>query len=131
DSFKKASAKRSNDWLALYYLSQAQTATGDFAAAESTLAKLLQADLSDENERRDHKRTGLVTERPKNSDAATVAYTRAGAPPSAARIEENQRISAENREIEEHNRQIEQMRSEQEALEEELRELEEGPPPVF
>lgn len=131
DSFKKASAKKSNDWLALYYLSQAQTATGDFAAAESTLANLLRTDLSDENERRVYKQIGYVNERLKNYDEAKVAYTRAGDQKSVARIEQNQRISAENQEIEAHNRQIEQMRSEQEALEEELRELEEGPPPIF
>lgn len=131
DSFKKASAKKSNDWLALYYLSQAQTATGDFAAAEATLANLLRTDLSDENERRVYKQIGYVNERLKNYDEAKVAYTRAGDQKSVARIEQNQRISAENQEIEAHNRQIEQMRSEQEALEEELRELEEGPPPIF
>ncbi len=130
-SFEKASAKKANDWLALYYLSQAQTATGDFAAAESTLAKLLRTDLSDENERRVYKQIGFVNERLKNYDEAKVAYTRAGDQKSVARIEQNQRISAENQEIEAHNREIEQMRSEQEALEEELRELEEGPPPLF
>lgn len=130
-SFEKASAKKSNDWLALYYLSQAQTATGDFAAAENTLAKLLRTDLSNENERRVYKQLGFVNERLKNYDEAKVAYTRAGDQKSVARIEQNQRISTENQEIEAHNRQIEQMRSEQEALEEELRELEEGPPPLF
>lgn len=131
DSFEKASAKKSNDWLALFYLSQAQTAVGDYSAAEDTLAQLLQADLSNENERRVYKQIGFVHEKLKNYEEAKVAYTRAGDQRSVARIEENQRILAENREIEEHNRQIEQMRSEQEALEEELRELEEGPPPVF
>lgn len=131
DSFKKASAKKSNDWLSLYYLSQAQTAVGDYGAAESTLSKLLQTNLSDENERRVYKQIGFVNEKLKNYDEAKVAYTRAGDQASVARIERNEQISAENQAIEEHNRQIEEMRSEQEALEEELRELEEGPPPVF
>lgn len=131
DSFKKASAQQSNDWLALFYLSQAQTAVGDYADAERTLGRLLQADLSPENERRVYKQIGFVHEKLRKYDEAKVAYARAGDQASIARIEQNEQISAENQQIEEHNRQIEQMRSEQEALEEELRELEESPPPVF
>ena len=130
-SLQKAAAKKPGDWIALYYLSQAQTATGAYAAAEATLAKLLQTDLSSENEKRAYKQVGFVHEKLKNYDEAKVAYRRAGDQASIARIERNEQIAAENQSIEEHNRQIEQMRSEQEALEEELRELEEGPPPVF
>lgn len=131
DSLSKAAAKKPNDWISLYYLSQAQTSVGDYPAAEATLAKLLQTNLSDENERRVYKQIGFVHEKLRKYEEAKVAYRRAGDQRSIARIEQNEKISAENQQIEEHNRQIEQMRSEQEALEEELRELEEGPPPIF
>jgi tetratricopeptide (TPR) repeat protein len=131
DSLSKAAAKKPGDWISLYYLSQAQTATGDYAGAENTLAKLLQTNLSAENERRAYKQIGFVHEKLKNYDEAKVAYRRAGDQASIARIERNEQIAAENQSIEEHNRQVEEMRSEQEALEEELRELEECPPPVF
>jgi tetratricopeptide (TPR) repeat protein len=131
DSFQKASAKKSNDWLAFYYLSQAQTALGQFAAAETALERALRTGPSAQNEKRIHRQIGFVNEKLKNYEEAKVAYTRAGDQASVARVEQNQQIAQENQGIEEHNRQIEQMRREQEALEKELRELEEGGPPLF
>ncbi|HEX6200111.1 MAG TPA: tetratricopeptide repeat protein, partial [Thermoanaerobaculia bacterium] len=131
DSFQKAAAKQSNDWLAFYYLSQAQTALGQFAAAETALERALRTGPSDQNEKRIHRQIGFVNEKLKNYEEAKVAYSRAGDQASVARVEQNQQIAQENQSIEEHNRQIEQMRQEQEALEKELRELEEGGPPLF
>lgn len=129
DSFQKAAAKKPNDWLAFYYLSQAQTAVGQFQAAEAALAKALASDPSSQNEKRIYRQIGFVNEKLKNYDEAKVAYTRAGDQQSVQRVQRNQEIAEENQEIDAHNRQIEQMRQEQEALEQELRELEEGPPP--
>jgi tetratricopeptide (TPR) repeat protein len=129
DSFQKAAAKKGNDWLAFYYLSQAQTALGQYAAAEAALAKALAANPSSQNEKRIYRQIGFVNEKLKNYDEAKVAYTRAGDQASVQRVQKNQEISQENQEIEAHNREIEQMRQEQEKLEQELRELEEGPPP--
>ena len=131
DSFQKAAAKKGDDWLAFYYLSQAQTALGQFAAAESALERALRTGPSDQNEKRIHRQIGFVNEKLKNYEEAKIAYTRAGDQASVARVEQNQQIAQENQSIEEHNRQIEQMRKEQEALEKELRELEEGGPPLF
>lgn len=131
DSFQKAAAKRSNDWLAFYYLSQAQTALGQYPAAETALDRALRTAPSSQNEKRIYRQIGFVNEKLKNYEEAKVAYTRAGDQASVARVEQNQQIAQENLSIEEHNRQIEQMRREQEALEKELRELEEGGPPLF
>lgn len=129
DSFQKASAKKSNDWLTFYYLSQAQTALGQYADAENTLAKALAANPSGQNEKRIYRQIGFVNEKLKNYEEAKVAYTRAGDQASVQRVQKNQEIAQENQEIQAHNREIEQMRAEQEKLEKELRELEEGPPP--
>ncbi|HSL84526.1 MAG TPA: tetratricopeptide repeat protein [Thermoanaerobaculia bacterium] len=131
DSFQQASAKRSNDWLAFYYLSQAQTALGQYAAAENALDRALRTSPTAQNEKRIYRQIGFVKEKLKNYEEAKVAYTRAGDQASVTRVEQNQQIAQENQGIEEHNRQIEQMRKEQEALEKELRELEEGGPPLF
>lgn len=129
DSFQKAAAKRPNDWLAFYYLSQAQTALGQFQPAESALAKALASNPTSQNEKRIYRQIGFVNEKLKNYEEAKVAYTRAGDQQSVQRVQKNQEIAQENQEIEAHNREIEQMRQEQERLEQELRELEEGPPP--
>lgn len=129
DSFQKAAAKKPNDWLAYYYLSQAQTALGQFAAAETALERALRTSPSSRDVARIYRQVGFVKEKLKNYEEAKVAYTRAGDQASVARVEQNQQIAKENRDIEDHNRQIEQMRREQEALEKELRELEEGGPP--
>jgi len=129
DSFQKAAAKKSNDWLAFYYLSQAQTALGRYADAESALAKSLAASPSSQNEKRIYRQIGFVNEKLKNYDEAKVAYTRAGDQASVQRVQKNMEIAEENQGIEAHNREIEQMRAEQEKLEQELRELEKGPPP--
>lgn len=131
DSFQKAAAKKSNDWLAHFYLSQAQTALGQYAAAETALERALRTSPSSQNEKRIYRQIGFVNEKLKNYEDAKVAYTRAGDQASVARVEQNQQIAQENRSIEEHNREIEQMRREQEALEKELRELEEGEPPLL
>jgi len=127
DSFQKAAAKKGDDWLAFYYLSQAQTATGQYAAAETALERALRTNPSAQNEKRIYRQIGFVNEKLRNYDQAKVAYSRAGDQASVARIEQNEAIAEQNRGIEEHNRQIEQMRQEQEALEKELRELEEPP----
>jgi tetratricopeptide (TPR) repeat protein len=127
DSFQKAAAKKADDWLAFYYLSQVQTAMGQFPAAEATLERALRTNPTAQNEKRIYRQIGFVHEKLKNYDAAKVAYTRAGDQASVARIEQNEAIAEQNRGIEEHNRQIDQMREEQEALERELRELEEPP----
>jgi len=127
DSFQKAAAKKADDWLAFYYLSQAQTATGQYAAAETALERALRTSPSAQNEKRIYRQIGFVNEKLRNYDQAKVAYARAGDQASVARIEQNEAIAEQNRGIEEHNRQIEQMRQEQEALEKELRELEEPP----
>ena len=126
DSFQKAAAKQSNDWLAFYYLSQAQTALGQLAGAETALERALRTNPAAQNEKRIYRQIGFVNEKLKNYEEAKVAYTRAGDQASVARVEQNQQIAQENQSIEEHNRQVEQMRKEQEALEQELRELEEG-----
>jgi superkiller protein 3 len=127
DSFQKAAAKKGDDWLAHFYLSQAQTATGQYAAAEAALERALRTGPTAQNEKRIYRQIGFVKEKLRNFEEAKVAYIRAGDQASVARIEQNAEIAQENRQIEEHNRQIERMREEQEALERELRELEEPP----
>lgn len=121
-------AGQKGDWLPHFYMSQAQTALEQYAAAEDSLQKALAAGPSGQNERRVYRQIGFVNEKMKEYDQAKVAYTRAGDQASVQRVEENQRIAEENQRIEEHNRQVEEMKREQEALEKELEELESPPP---
>ncbi|HUF77642.1 MAG TPA: tetratricopeptide repeat protein [Thermoanaerobaculia bacterium] len=127
DSFQKAVTKKSNDWLAYYYLGQAQERVGQYSAAETALERALRTNPTAQNEKRIYRQIGFVKEKLRNFEEAKVAYIRAGDQASVARLEQNAEIAQENRQIEEHNRQIERMREEQEALERELRELEEPP----
>lgn len=127
-TLQKAAAKNSSDWIAFYYLSQAQTALNRFQAAEDSLAKAMGTSPSSTDQKRIYRQLGFVNEKLKNYEEAKVAYTRAGDQQSVQRVERNQEIAEENLDIEAHNREIEQMRREQEALEQELRELEEEPP---
>lgn len=128
-TLQRVAGQQQDDWLPYFYLSQAQTALQQYAAAEDSLEKALAADPSAQNERRVYKQIGFVNEKLKEYEEAKMAYSRAGDQASVARVEENQRIAEENQRIEEHNREIEQMKREQEALEKELEELEEGAPP--
>ena len=126
NSLEQASALRAGGWPVLYYMSQAQTGLGEYAAAAATLRDLLQSDLSPEDEFRVYKQIGTVQEKLGNYAEARAAYARAGDQTSVARVDENARIAAENRKIEAHNREIEAMEAEADALEEQLNELEEG-----
>ena len=126
-AFQKAVDKKPNDWLALFYLSQAQTSLQNYAAAEDSLRKALAARPSSDNEKRIYRQIGFVNEKLRKYEEAKVAYTRAGDQASVARVEKNQQIAAENRQIEAENERIEAVRAEQERLQQELEELSEPP----
>jgi tetratricopeptide (TPR) repeat protein len=123
DTFGKAAAKKSNDWLAYYYLAQAQTALGRYNPAESSARTALSRASSATDKSRVWKQIGFVNEKLKNYDEAIIAYRNAGDSAGVGRVEENKRIVAENREIEEHNRELEELEEQQRKLEEELKGL--------
>lgn len=129
DSFQKAAAKKSNDWLAFYYASQAHTALGQYENAEAALKKALATGPSAQNSRRIYKQIGFVNEKLKNYDEAKVAYTKAGDQAALARVEKNMQIAQENQKISAENQRIEEMRKEQESLEKQLKDLKQGGPP--
>jgi len=129
DSFKKAVAKNSNDWLSHYYLGQAQTSLDQFGAAEESLRTALAKTSDGANQSKIWAQIGFVNEKLKQYDAAKDAYRKAGQPGAVARVEENERISQENAEIEAENRRIQQMEEERQRLEKELKELPGGRPP--
>lgn len=126
-SLRTAISKKSSDWLAHYYLSQALTASGDYSAAEKALLDSLRQNPADANQRRIWKQQGFVYEKLKQLDAAKQAYQKAGDAAGVARVQGNIDIANENQEIEAENAAIAEMEAERQRLEDELREL--GAPP--
>jgi tetratricopeptide (TPR) repeat protein len=129
DSFQKAAAKKSGDWLAFYYASQAQTALGQYENASASLKKALATNPSAQNQRRVYKQIGFVDEKLKNYEEAKAAYAKAGDQASLARVEKNMQIAQENQKISAENQRIEEMRKEQQDLEKQLKDLKQGAPP--
>ena len=128
-AFQKAVAKNGNDWLAHYYLGQAQTSLGRYPQAETSLRTALERTSDAKNERTIWGQIGFVNEKLKNYDEAKEAYRKAGQSGAIARVEENERIAAENQDIEAENARIREMEEERKRLEEELKELPGGRPP--
>ncbi len=130
-SFEQAAKNKNGDWLAQFYIGQAQTARQQYGAAEAALKKALASTSSAADQRRIHKQLGFVYEKLKKFDDAVEAYQRAGDPAGAQRVAENKRISEENLRIEEENKRIEELKRKEEELKKALEALPGGstPPP--
>ncbi len=133
DSCQLALAKRSDQWLPLFYVGLALCSEDRCAEALEPLEQAAQF-ASDEDLDRVWRQIGFVHEKRKDYELAIEAYQRAGDEVGVARVTESEKISTmsaeiavENELIEQEYQSLEQMRREAEELEEQLRELEEGP----
>jgi tetratricopeptide (TPR) repeat protein len=125
-SCQSASAKKTNGWLARFYLGQAYSSNAQFAEAEKPLneAKQLAGSANDRNQVL--KQLGFVYEKQKKFSQSIEVYTQAGDSAAVARVKENETTASDNARIEAENARIEQMRKEAEELEKQLKELEGG-----
>jgi len=128
-SFQQAAAKKSNDHLTHYYLSQAQTAIEDWSAAESSARRALELARSEQEKKRVWAQIGFINEKLRNYEEAKIAYRNAGDQVGLRRVEENQKIAEENAVTEKHNREIEELKRQEAELERQLKELEGNKPP--
>jgi predicted Zn-dependent protease len=119
-TFERAHRANGNDWLALYYMGQAQTIAGDFGAAEQNLKTALTKTSSTQDQNRIWKQLGFVYEKQRNFEEAKSAYRRVGDAGGIARVERNEQIATENQDIEEYNRQVEEIERQRRELEEEM-----------
>jgi len=122
---QQAVTKKSNDWLAHYYLGQAFASNKQFKEAEAPLEEALKL-ASPADVKTVQKQRGFVFEKQKKYSESIAAYEAAGDQGSVARVKDNEATSMENKKIEEQNAEIERMRKEAEELEAELKKLEEG-----
>jgi len=122
-TFQRAVDSNSTDWLALYYLGQAQTSTGRFGPAEDNLKRALAKASSAKDETLIWRQLGYVYEKQKSYDAAIAAYRKVGDAGGIQRVEENQRIANENEQIEDFNRQVEAFEVEKRKIQEEMKDL--------
>lgn len=127
-SLQQAASKKTNDYFAHFYLSQAQTSLQDWSNAEATARRALELARSDQDKKRAWTQIGFINEKMKNYEEAKVAYRNAGDQVGLRRVEENQRIAEENEEIDEHNAEIEELKRQEAELERQLKELESEPP---
>lgn len=125
-SCKGASAKKPNEWLALFYLGQAYTSNGQFSEAVVPLNHATQIAKRPEDVKTVWKQIGFAYEKQKDYSQSIEAYQKAGDAAGVARVQENERTAKENARIEAENARIEEMRKEAEELEKQLKELEGG-----
>ena len=128
-TYGQAAAKNSRDWLPLYYIGQAYTATKTYRLAEESLDRALQKASSVEDQNLIWKQLAFVYEKRQNFDQAIAAYNRIGDSASAQRVQENRDIAAHNEEVDEETQRYEELKAEEEALRKQLEELPGGPPP--
>ncbi|MDH3745395.1 MAG: tetratricopeptide repeat protein [Acidobacteriota bacterium] len=127
-TFQQASTK-SSDWLPLYYIGQAHTATGAHGSAENALKSALNNTTDSDSRTKVWKQLGFVYEKQKDYSKAIDAYNRAGDSGGATRVAENRDTEKFNRDVEQENRQIRELEEEKRKLEEELKQLPGGNKP--
>lgn len=125
-TFQRAASANSGDWLPTYYIGQAQTATGSYAAAASSLQEALRKTSDRSDTVKIWSALGFVFEKQKNWDQARTAYEKAGNSAAIARINDNEETAAYNDEIERQEAEQAAIRAEEERLRRELEELEGG-----
>lgn len=126
ESCQNASSKKSNDWLARFYLGQAFSSNKQFAEAEAPLKEAQRLVSNQTDTKQILTQLGFVYEKQKKYAQSIEAYSAAGDDRAVARVKENEATAVENERIEAENRRIEQMRKEAEELEKQLKELEGG-----
>ncbi|MEE2778310.1 MAG: tetratricopeptide repeat protein [Acidobacteriota bacterium] len=120
-SLNQATTKNSSDWLPYYYLGQAHTANGDYAAAIDPLEAAQGKPKADQ--KKIFSQLGFVYEKQKKYPEAKEAYGKAGDQAGLRRVQENQDIAEENKGIEAQNKQIEELERQKKELEREMQAL--------
>jgi len=130
-TLQRAAAKKPNDWLPLYYVGQAHTATGQYGSAVSALNQALTKPSAAGDKVRINKQLGFVYEKQKNHSKALAAYQAAGDSAGVQRVKTNQETQAFNAAVDEETQKIQEIEAEARKLEEELKQLPGGgaPPP--
>ncbi len=128
-TYKRASAKNTNDWLPDFYVGQAFTAKGQYKSAESSLKTSLNRAKNAADQARVWKQLGFVYEKQRNFTEAITAYNRGGDSAGATRVAENRKTEEENKRIEAENTEIQRIKEEQAKIEAELKNLPGAAPP--
>lgn len=113
-------------WLASYYLGQAYTSAGQFAAAEAPLNIAKGKTNNPDDLKKIWRQLGFSYEKQKKYADSIQAYTNAGDQGGVARVKENEKTDRFNKQVEEENKTIQAMEAEAKKLEEELKALEQG-----
>jgi tetratricopeptide (TPR) repeat protein len=127
-NFNQAAGKNPAEWLPLFYIGQAHTATGNYPQAIDALQKGLAKASRGPDKSRLYKQLGFVYEKTKNLDQARVAYQNAGDAAGVERVSANLDIAKHNAAAEEEARKVAELRK---AQEEARKALEEAAPPPF
>lgn len=125
-TFQRAGSVNTGDWLPTYYIGQAQTATGSYAAAASSLQDALRKTSDRNNTVKIWSALGFVFEKQKNWDQARTAYEKAGNSGAIARINDNEETARYNEGIDEEAKRLAEIAAEEQRLRRELEELEGG-----
>lgn len=128
-TLQKAAAKKPNDWLPLYYIGQAHTATGQYGSAVTALGQALTKVGASADKARINRQLGFVYEKQKNHSKAMAAYQAAGDAAGVQRVKENMEIQAFNKDVDADAQKIKEIEEEARRLEEELNQLPGGGPP--
>lgn len=125
-TFQRAGSANAGDWLPTYYIGQAQTATGSYTAAASSLQDALRKTSDRNNTVKIWSALGFVFEKQKNWDQARTAYEKAGNSGAIARVNDNEETARYNEGIDDEAQRLAEIAAEEERLRRELEELEGG-----
>ncbi len=123
---KAALGKKSDDWLAHYYLGQAYSSAKKYDEAEPPLKKAEGLTKNSDDKKLVWTQLGYVYEKQKKYSKAVEYYEYAGNQAGKQRVKENEDTARFNAQVEEENRRIQEMEAEAKKLEEELKALEGG-----
>ena len=124
-SGQAALSKKSDDWLAHYYLGQAMSSAKQYVEAEAPLKKA-ETLAGQADKKLVWTQLGYVYEKQKKYSQAIEAYQFAGNNAAIQRVKDNEETARFNEQVEEENARIKAMEEEARKLEEELKALEEG-----
>lgn len=125
-SGKGALAKKTDDWLAHYYLGQAYSSTKKYQDAVAPLKQAETLATDGKDKKLVWTQLGYVYEKQKNYPQAIEFYQFAGNAAGVTRVRDNEDTANFNKNVEEENRRIKEMEEEARKLEEELKALEGG-----
>lgn len=123
---QSALGKKSDDWLAHYYVGQAYSSAKKYTQAVGPLKQAEGLAKEGDDKKLVWTQLGYVYEKQKNYAQAIEAYQFAGNDDGVTRVRDNENTASFNANVEEENRRIREMEEEARKLEEELKALEGG-----